>query len=236
MPTVSMEDYLKALYHLESRTPRVSTTALARWLHVAPASATEMLRRMAAWQPPLVHYTPRHGATLTPHGRRLALGIIRKHRLLERFLHDILGFPWDAVHAEAERLEHAVSDEFIRRLAALLGDPAYDPHGHPIPGPDLHLPPVADTPLLHAPPGVPLVVKRVSDRDPGLLRRITEIGLRLGQRLIVLERTPYDQLLHLQLEPGGGRTVVGPRLAQSIFVQPVEPVTPTPAAPLEARR
>ncbi len=225
MPTLSMEDYLKALYHLERQAPRVSTTALARWLGIAPASATEMLRRLAAWQPPLVHYTPRRGATLTPAGREAALRVIRKHRLLERFLHDILGFPWDAVHAEAERLEHAASDEFIRRLAAWLGDPAYDPHGHPIPGPDLRLPPLSDRPLAQAPVGARLTISRVSDRDPALLRRLADLGLHLGRRVRLLERTPYDHLLHLRLEPEGSAVVVGPRLAQAIFVRVAAPTT-----------
>ncbi len=221
MPTLSMEDYLKALYHLGTQAPRVSTTALARWLQVAPASATEMLQRLAAWKPPLVEYRPRHGAVLTPAGRTIALRIIRKHRLLERFLHDILGFPWDEVHAEAEHLEHAVSDAFIQRLAAWLGDPAYDPHGHPIPGPDLQMPPLRDRPLAQMPVGVLVRVTRVSDRDPLLLRRLDELGVQLGSTLRLDQRTPYDNLLQVRLWPQGGVRILGPRLAQSIFVQQV---------------
>ncbi len=221
MPTLSMEDYLKALYHLGQQHPRVSTTALARWLGVAPASVTEMLRRLATWKPPLVDYRPRRGAVLTPAGQRIALRVIRTHRLLERFLHDVLGFPWDAVHGEAERLEHAASDEFIRRLAAWLGDPAYDPHGHPIPGPDLRLPPLSDRPLAQAPVGAWLTVSRVSDRDPALLRRLADLGLHLGRTLVLAQRTPYDHLLHLRLEPEGTAVVVGPRLAQAVFVRVV---------------
>jgi len=128
MPTLSMQDYAKAMYALEQQgSERVSTSALAAYLGLSPAAVTEMLRRMAQTQPPLVEYWPRRGAKLTPEGRRLALRMLRRHRLLERFLHDILGFPLDQLHAEAERLEHAVSDEFIRRLAAWLGDPATDP-------------------------------------------------------------------------------------------------------------
>ncbi len=230
MPTLSMEDYLKALYHLEAQAPRVSTTALARWLGVAPASATEMLRRLAAWQPPLVDYRPRRGARLTPAGRQAALKVIRKHRVLERFLHDILGFSWAAVHAEAERLEHAASDEFIGRLAAWLGDPVYDPHGHPIPGPDLRVPPLSDIPLAQAPLHVPLVVSRVSDRDPALLRRLDALGLQLQQAFVLHERTPYDHVLHLRLLPAGPTVVIGPRLAQAVFVRPqAAPAAPSPA-------
>ncbi len=216
-PTLSMEDYLKALYALEEAGQRGSTSALARRLGVAPASVTEMLKRLDAAG--LVHYQPRRGASLTPKGRRVALQIIRKHRLLERFLHDVLGFSWDQVHLEAERLEHAVSDEFIRRLATWLGEPAYDPHGHPIPGPNLEPPQPRGVPLDHVPAGQRVRVVQVSDRDPAALRRLADLGLRPGQEVVVRKRTPFDGLLHLELLPQGEQVVLGPVLAHSVWVE-----------------
>ncbi len=231
-PTLSMEDYLKALYALEELGQQGTTSALARRLGVRPASVTGMLKRMA--QAGLVEYRPRAGARLTPQGRRLALQVIRKHRLLERFLHDILGFPWDQVHAEAERLEHAVSDEFIQRLAAWLGEPEQDPHGHPIPGPDLKPPPRRGIPLDHIPVGRPVRVVQVSDRDAVALRRLAELGLRPGQQLVIRRRTPLDALLDIELQPQGAQIVLGPALAHYVLVELVEPPDAT-AAPERTR-
>lgn len=218
-PTLSMEDYLKALYALEETGKPGTTTALARRLGVRPASVTEMFKRLAQAQ--LVEYQPRRGARLTEKGKRFALQVIRKHRLLERFLHDVLGFPWDKVHAEAERLEHAVSDEFIQRLAAWMGEPERDPHGHPIPGPDLEPPLPQGIPLDHIPVGQQVRIVAVSDRDPAVLRRLDELGLHPNQRLLVHQRTPLDALLYLELLPQGQQVVVGPALAHTILVEPV---------------
>ncbi len=218
-PTLSMEDYLKALYGLEEAGGRATTSALARRLGVAPASVTEMLKRMAAAG--LVEYRPRRGAVLTPQGRRLALQVIRRHRLLERFLHDVLGFPWDQVHPEAERLEHAVSEEFVRRLAAWLGEPAYDPHGHPIPGPNLEPPPTRGVPLDHVAVGHRVRVVQVSDQDPAVLRRLAQLGMKPGRAIWVRERTPFDGLLRLELRPEGVTVVLGPVLAHSVLVEEI---------------
>ncbi len=214
-----MEDYLKALYALEETGKAGTTSALARRLGVRPASVTEMLKRLA--EAHLVEYRPRQGARLTPQGRRAALQVIRKHRLLERFLHDVLGFPWDKVHAEAERLEHAVSDEFIQRLAVWLGEPEHDPHGHPIPGPDLEPPAPRGMPLDHVPVGQMVKVVAVSDRDPTVLRRLDELGLRPNQQLVIRRRTPLDALLYLELLPQGHQVILGPALAHSVMVERV---------------
>lgn len=222
-PTLSMEDYLKALYALEELGHKATTGALARHLGVRPASVTGMLKRLA--EAGLVDYRPRGGARLTSEGRRLALQVIRKHRLLERFLHDVLGFPWDQVHAEAERLEHAVSEEFIRRLAAWLGEPEHDPHGHPIPGPDLKPPPRRGIPLDHIAVGNQVRVVQVSDKDPLVLRRLDELGLRPGQRVWLRQRTPLDALLVLELLPQGRQVVLGPALAHHVLVERLELAT-----------
>lgn len=218
-PTLSMEDYLKALYMLEARGAIPTTTALARYLGVRPASVTGMLKRLA--QDGLVDYRPRHGARLTPQGRNIALRMVRKHRLLERFLHDVLGFPWDRVHEEAERLEHAVSDEFIHRLAVWMGEPRHDPHGHPIPGPDLTPPPARGFPLDLVAVGQRVRVVAVSDRDPEVLRRLDELGLHPNQVLEVAQRTIADDLLHVRLLPQGKDVVLGPALAHQIWVEEV---------------
>ncbi|NPA26427.1 MAG: metal-dependent transcriptional regulator [Chloroflexi bacterium] len=222
MPTLSMQDYAKALYVLEQRQPgRISTSALASYLDLSPAAVTEMLHRMAKVQPPLVDYRPRRGARLTTEGQRLALRMLRRHRLLERFLHDVLGFPLEQVHTEAERLEHAVSDAFIQRLAAWMGEPKSDPHGHPIPGPDLQPPDAPGRPFRSLAPDARAQVVQVCDRDPEQLRRLAALGLRPGQRFRVLERDPYEPVFRIRLEPQGTEVLVGPRLAAALRVEPL---------------
>src|SRR3989338_5029625 len=130
----AVEDYLKAIFELEEDAGRVSTTALAEKLDVAPASVTGMLQKLAEARPRLVRYERHHGVVLTPAGQKLALEIIRHHRLIELYLAQALGYEWDKVDAEAEKLEHVISEEFEDKIAALLGDPTTDPHGDPIPG------------------------------------------------------------------------------------------------------
>ena len=217
--TPSVQDYLKAIYHLCQRHERATTTQIAAHLGVAPASVTGMLKRLAREEPPLVDYRPRRGARLTPAGRRAALETIRRHRLLELFLHQVLGCPWDEVHAEAERLEHVLSPTLEARIAALLGHPTHDPHGDPIPTPDLELPPDATLPLARLQPGQQAVVRRVASHDPDLLRHLSRLGLTPGVVLTVTRRTAYYDLLHLQPEGEAQPLVLGPRLQQAVFVE-----------------
>ncbi len=220
MPTSpSAQDYLKTIYHLCQEHPRASTTQIAARLGVTPASVTGMLKRLAHEQPPLVDYRPHRGVRLTPAGQRAALETIRRHRLLELFLHQVLGYPWDEVHAEAERLEHVLSPTLEARIAALLGHPTHDPHGDPIPSPDLELPPDATLPLSRLQPGQRAVVRRVASHDPGLLRHLSRLGLTPGAVLTVAQRTAYDGLLHLRPEGGQQPLVLGPRLQQAVFVE-----------------
>src|SRR3990172_2228408 len=135
METIShtVEDYLKAIYGLQEDAGKVSTNALAEKLGVSPASVTGMVKKLAEDRPRLVDYEKHHGVTLTPAGRKIALEIIRHHRLIELYLQQALGYSWDQVDAEAEKLEHVISEEFEDRIAAMLGQPEYDPHGDPIP-------------------------------------------------------------------------------------------------------
>ena len=220
MPTTpSVQDYLKAIYHLCREQERASTSQIAARLGVTPASVTGMLKRLARQQPPLVDYRPHRGVRLTEEGRRAALETIRRHRLLEVFLHRFLGYPWDEVHAEAERLEHVLSPTLEARIAALLGHPAYDPHGDPIPTPNLEMPPDATVPLSRLQPGQRAVVRRVASGDADLLRHLARLGLTPGAVLTVVQRTAYDDPLHLRLEGRDEVVVVGPRLAGAVFVE-----------------
>ncbi|GLV49407.1 DtxR family transcriptional regulator [Thermus sp. LT1-2-5] len=182
----AQEDYLKnlLLLELEGQTP-VSTQALATRMGVRPPSATEMLKKLALLG--LVDHQPYQGASLTLAGRKVALEVLRHHRLLEAYLHQALGFGWEEVHEEAERLEHVISEAFEARIAELLGHPPFDPHGDPIPTQDLALPEAPATPLAEAPLGEVRVVRALV-QDPGTLNLLARLGLVPGARLRVLER------------------------------------------------
>lgn len=185
-PSPAVEDYLKAIYHLTASGRRASTNQIAAWLEVKPASVTGMLRRLAETDPPCVTYRKHHGVTLTPHGEAIALETIRRHRLLELFLQKSLGYSWDEVHREAERLEHTISPELEKRIARALGDPQRDPHGEPIPGQDLTLPTASEFRLSELRPGQEAVVDRVDASDEDLLRRLERAGLLPGTCIVAL--------------------------------------------------
>jgi DtxR family Mn-dependent transcriptional regulator len=178
-----------------------------------------MLRKLADQDPPFVDYEKHHGATLTDPGRRRALEIIRHHRLIELFLHETLGYRWDEVHAEAERLEHAISERFEDRIAEVLGDPEVDPHGHPIPRKDGTIPDRADRRLLDLEAGTRAYVSRVSDRDPELLRYFSELGVRPGVEIELLERSPFDGPLMVRIDGAGDVKALGNRVCREIRVR-----------------
>jgi DtxR family Mn-dependent transcriptional regulator len=178
-----------------------------------------MLQKMATAEPPLVEYQKHRGVVLTPEGRQIALEIIRHHRLIETFLHQSLGYTWDEVHREADRLEHVISEDLEERIAQALGDPVRDPHGEPIPTRDFHLPPQSTQRLSDMRPGQQAAVQRVEDDDPELLRYLTSIGLVLGARLEVLEHSAFDDNLRLQIEGQPQPVVLGPRITREIFVE-----------------
>jgi DtxR family Mn-dependent transcriptional regulator len=184
--TESVDDYLKAILELGgAEEERVAGTSLARHLGIRAASVTGMLQKLAAHQPPLVKYEKHRGVRLTAAGKMRALGVLRHHRLLERFLHDVLDYPWDEVHDEAERLEHFISERLEDRIAAKLGDPETDPHGHPIPERNGALPARGEVLLSQWACGVPAVISSVSDRDPAALREMKRLGLKPGVALAV---------------------------------------------------
>ncbi|MBN1669083.1 MAG: metal-dependent transcriptional regulator [Anaerolineales bacterium] len=215
----AIQDYLKAIYDLSQGEARANTTELAEVLNVKPASVTGMLRKLAECEPPLVEYEKHRGVVLTPLGEKAALEVIRHHRLLETFLHDTLGFEWDDVHAEADRLEHVISEQFEERIAQVLGHPTHDPHGDPIPDRDLQMPVDATLSLSRLQPGQLACIQRVRDSDPELLRYLAERGVRPGELFTVLERSPFDDNLTLQLAEQAETIVLGASITRQIFVE-----------------
>ncbi|WP_435072967.1 metal-dependent transcriptional regulator [Halorubrum sp. HHNYT27] len=189
-----MEDYLKAIYVLQSeRGPPVSTSAIAEYLDKTPPSVTDMLGKLE--DRGLVEREPYQGAELTAEGEAVALEVVRHHRLLEAFLADRLDYDWSEVHDEADALEHHISEEFERRVAEALGDPAVDPHGDPIPGADLEPVDEGSGPRLsdHA-EGDRVVVARVSDRDEAELDYLADAGITPGTELEVLDVAPFGMV------------------------------------------
>lgn len=208
--TPAVENYLKAMFHL-GHEGLVTTTALADALEVSPPSASSMIRRLTEGS--LVRRDA-HGVGLTDHGRLHALQVVRRHRLLETFLAEVLGMPWDEVHDEAEVLEHALSPALEARIAAYLGHPERDPHGDPIPSADgEHREEWAD-PLAAAPEGSRFRVERVSDRDPEALRYLARLGLRPGVWITVLEQEPFGGPLWVDID--GQRRALGPPLTRLV--------------------
>ena len=216
--TEPVEDYLKAIYEITQRDDSASTNDVAAALNVAAASVTGMIRRLA--QQGYLDHVPYRGVQLTAKGRRAALRTIRRHRILETYLTKVLGYAWDRVHDEAERLEHAASDELIERLAAALGHPTEDPHGAPIPTAEGSVDERRHLTLADLPVGERARMVRVSDKNPSLLRYLAEIALQPGADVEVIAKAPFDGPLTLRI--GSEEPVVGPNLAEQVLVEPVE--------------
>jgi DtxR family transcriptional regulator, Mn-dependent transcriptional regulator len=196
--TAAVEDYVKAVYMLELREGTASTTALAARLEVTPGAVSGMLPKLTALG--LVEHEPYRGVRLTDRGRLVALEVVRHHRLLELFLVESLGMGWDEVHAEAEVLEHVLSEELEELIAAKLGHPTLDPHGDPIPSRDLAIADdVESRDLYQLEPGARGTLVRVSDDDPEMLRFLTERGITPGTRLEVIDRQPFDGPLSVRV-------------------------------------
>ena len=217
--TQAVEDYLKSIYEITQDDGRASTNRIAERMGVTPASVTGMLKRMAANEPPLLEYQKHHGVELTPEGEKAALEVIRHHRLLELFLHETLGYAWDEVHEEADRLEHVISEDLEDRIARALGDPQHDPHGDPIPNRDLRLPLETAVPLYALRAGQRGIVHRVGNDDPELLRHLQSIGVVPQASLTVLDYSSFDGNLRFQV--GDHVFVLGPMVTQQIFVEVV---------------
>lgn len=216
--TQNIQDYLKAIYSLTENNSSASTTALAARLGVAPASVTGMIQKLASSSPPLVVYHKHQGATLTPQGKRAALEVIRHHRLIETYLVETLGYGWDEVHAEADRLEHAISEDFEARIAAALGNPARDPHGELIPTAELTMPADADVPLSSLRPPQKATILRVRSDDPALLRHVESLRLVPGVEVKAVGYSPFDQNISLRVAKNPETITVGIAITKNIFI------------------
>ena len=215
--TQSIQDYLKHIYELNENGGTASTNDLAQRLNIAPASVTGMLQKLANSKPPLVIYKKHQGVTLTSEGKKAALEVIRHHRLIEAWLVQTLGYSWDEVHAEAERLEHVISEDFERRIAAAMGHPVRDPHGELIPTEDLKMPLDDSTPLSALRPNQTATIQRVKSADPDLLRHLDELGLIPGAQLEVMDYSAYDH--NLTVKVGRKTTVLGLNITNKIFIE-----------------
>lgn len=214
-----IEDYLKAIYDLTADGGRASTNQIAERMGVTAASVTNMIQKLAATDPPLLKYRKHRGVVLTEEGERVALEIVRHHRLLEMFLHQTLGYSWDEVHEEADRLEHVISEEFEARIAERLGHPRHDPHGDPIPTRELELPEAQATTLREMRPGQKAIIQRVRDTDPDLLRYLSDLGLTPAARITILDFSPFDNNLRLRVEGHDEAVVLGPSITSQVFVE-----------------
>jgi DtxR family Mn-dependent transcriptional regulator len=211
-----MEDYLKAIYQSASEEDRVSTTRLADKMNCSAASVTNMLQKLAELK--LVLYEPYQGVVLTPAGQKVALEIVRHHRLIELYLAEVLGYSWDKVHDEAEELEHVISEEFEEKIDKALGYPTTDPHGDPIPTKDGHVEQERFHSLWEISDAENVKVRRVSDSDPEALRYLAEIGIFPDVEISVLEKAPFNGPLNIEVNDG--RHSLSEELARQIFVIP----------------
>lgn len=215
MQTQAVEDYLKTIYELQCKEGTVSTTSLAREMDVTAASATGMIKKLAKLQ--LVAYEPYQGVELTNSGEKIALEVLRHHRLIERYLSEALGVPWDQVDEEAEKLEHILSDGLESRMDAFLGYPKTDPHGAPIPSLEGHIPPSSNLRLSDLTPGQSAVIAEVSDHDPEMLRYLGELGLFPQVEVAVMDAAPFEGPLTIQI--GDHERTLGREVARHILME-----------------
>jgi DtxR family transcriptional regulator, Mn-dependent transcriptional regulator len=216
--TISIQDYLKHIYDLTENGESASTNALAKKLNISAPSVTGMVQKMASSKPALVEYQKHQGVTLTKEGRRAALEVIRHHRLLEAWLVQTLGYSWDEVHEEAERLEHVISEDFERRIAAAMGNPLRDPHGELIPTADLKMPLEESTPLSALRPEQAGTVQCIKAPDAELLRHLESLGLVPGAQIEVKDYSPYDHNLTVKVT-GRKAAVLGLNITSRIYIE-----------------
>jgi DtxR family transcriptional regulator, Mn-dependent transcriptional regulator len=222
MVTTAAQDYLKSIYKLQNGTPpveTVNTSMIAEKMQVAAASATNMVKKLA--EIGLLQHTPYHGVELTPAGETVALEVIRHHRLLEAYLTQALGYDWDEVDEEAERLEHVISEDFEERIDKALGHPTVDPHGAPIPSKQGMIPEARHVSLGDLLPGRQTTVGQVSDRDPDMLREMDARGLRPGAGVEVIGPSPDGEGIRVQVE-GAGEHTLPVALAARVYTVVVE--------------
>ena len=219
--THAIEDYLKVIYDLTLSQERASTNQIADVLDIKPSSVTGMVKKLSMTEPALVDYQKHQGVALTLEGEKVALETIRHHRLLETFLHEILGFDWEIIHEEADRLEHVISEEFEERIAQSLGNPTHDPHGDPIPTRDLKMPSQTTTYLSDLRAGQKAIIQRVPDTNSELLRYLGEHGIVPGACIEVEAFSAFDDNLSFHIHERSEVIVLGIRVTRQIFVEVV---------------
>ena len=225
--TAPTEDYLKVIYEIERDGGAAGTNDIAAQLAIAPASVSGMIRRLAGQG--LLKHERYHGVKLTPAGRTAALRTIRRHRIIECYLTQVLGYEWDRVHDEAERMEHAASDELIDRMATALGDPVVDPHGAPIPTREGTVDERRHPSLADLKVGERARIVRMSDEDSGFLRYLAGLGITPGANVEVADRAPFDGPLTVKV--GRATHAVGASAASRVYIE-----VPAAAASGRARR
>src|SRR5436305_5937905 len=216
MESEAVQDYVKQIYLLQMQSGRATTNLLAERLEVSAAAATAMVKKLAEMG--LAEHRPYYGARLTPAGERVAVELVRHHRLLELYLTEALGLPWESVHVEAERLEHVLSEELEAALDRALGYPDTDPHGDPIPGPDLTLPAETNSALAELTPEQEATVRRVPDGDPELLRYLARLGIVPAARVRMVGKEPFQGPVTIDVD--GVRRSLGIGVAEMVRVEP----------------
>lgn len=215
MQTQSKEDYIKSIYFLQKDDRSVATSALAKHLGIADGSVTDMVKKLSEKQ--LINYEPYQGVTLTASGRRLALKMVRRHRLWEMFLVKFLGYTWDEIHDEAEVLEHVTSDDLEERIDRALGFPRVDPHGSPIPTADGELVELKSKYLTECAEGEEGIIVRVRDANPEILKLMTKLGISLNKKISVVQKVQFDGSVIIAID--GRELPLSEKLAQSILIQ-----------------
>jgi len=215
--TISIQDYLKSIYELTENGESASTNALAQKMKISAPSVTGMIQKLASSKPALVEYQKHQGVTLTRDGRKAALEVIRHHRLIEACLVQTLGYSWDEVHEEAERLEHVISEDFESRIAAAMGHPTRDPHGELIPTAELVMPEDTSTPLSSMRLNQTGTVQCVKAADTELLRYLESLGLVPDAEIEVKDYSPFDH--NLTVKVGRKTTVLGLNITSKIFIE-----------------
>ena len=210
----SIEDYLKAIYVLEHEGAGATTNNIAEALSVSSASVTNMLKKLSTMK--LINHKSYRGAELTKAGEKIALEIIRHHRLLELYLKEMMGYSWDEVHDEAEKLEHHISEQFEDKIAELLNNPTHDPHGDPIPTKDGQVPEMASLAITDAEINKAYLIGRVKDQDPELLRYLEKTGILPGVKLTILEKAPFNGPIRVKIEDT--ESTIGNGVAKDVYL------------------
>ncbi|MGD9017847.1 MAG: metal-dependent transcriptional regulator [Desulfobacterales bacterium] len=223
MRSDTVEDYLKAVYEIQEQDARAKTSRIAGRLGLTAGSVTEMLKRLSKTSPPLLDYRHHQGAQLTSEGRREALGVIRRHRLVETFLHRVLGLTWDEVHREAEELEHHISPRVLEAIDTMLNHPTTDPHGEPIPDSHGHMPPVSCKRLSGIEPGTSVRIVRVLPDSEELLTYLDALGIAIGTVGTVVDRAPFDGPITFKPEDktSARPCAIGLTVADRLFVEAI---------------